>query len=133
MNAADPLAQTALEAAIKSSFAKVITNANDAYATPEKQTAYIAAKATLTGNFQKDLETIITQKYIALFLQPEVWSDYRRTGFPVIPLAQNATNAANPNGLIPRRIPYPQNEQSLNKNTPSNSGYQQPKLWWDGQ
>jgi len=131
LNAADPKAQTALEAAVRASFTKVISNSNDPYATAQKQTDYITAKATLTGAFAKDLETIITQKYIALFLQPEVWNDYRRTGYPAIPLAQNATHSANPNGQIPRRIPYPQNETSLNKNTPAGSTYQSPRLWWD--
>lgn len=131
LNPADPLAQTALQAAVKASFAKVISNPADPYATPQKQADYINAKATLTGDAAKDIETIITQKYIALFLQPEVWSDYRRTGYPDIPLAQNATSSANPDGLIPRRIPYPQNEASLNVNTPKGSTYQSPKLWWD--
>ncbi|MCS3795481.1 SusD/RagB family nutrient-binding outer membrane lipoprotein [Niastella sp. OAS944] len=131
LNAADPKAQTALEAAVRASFSKVISNSSDPYATPQKQTDYIAAKATLTGTAANDIETIITQKYIALFLQPEVWNDYRRTGYPAIPLAQNATHSANPNGQIPRRIPYPQNETSLNKNTPAGSTYQSPRLWWD--
>ena len=131
LQAADPKAQTALEAAVRASFARVINNSSDPYATVQKQNDYITAKATLTGNFAKDLETIITQKYIALFLQPEVWSDYRRTGYPAIPLAQNATHSANPNGQIPRRIPYPQNETSLNRNTPAGSTYQSPRLWWD--
>lgn len=131
LNTADPKAQTALEAAVRASFTKVISNTNDPYATAQKQTDYITAKATLTGTFDKDLETIITQKYIALFLQPEVWNDYRRTGYPAIPLAQNATHSANPNGQIPRRIPYPQNETSLNRNTPAGSTYQSPRLWWD--
>lgn len=131
LNPADPLAQTALEAAVKASFSKVISGTGDPYATAQKQAEYIAAKATLTGNYAKDLETVITQKYIALFLQPEVWTDYRRTGYPAIPLAANATHSANPAGQIPRRIPYPQREQSLNRNTPAGSNYQQPKLWWD--
>lgn len=130
LNPSDPLVNTALEAAVRASFSKVIS-APDAYSTPQKQDAYIIAKATLTGNAESDRETIITQKYIALFLQPEVWSDYRRTGYPAIPLAQNATHSANPEGKIPRRIPYPQGEVSLNKNTPAGSTYQTPKLWWD--
>ncbi|WP_153798877.1 SusD/RagB family nutrient-binding outer membrane lipoprotein [Foetidibacter luteolus] len=131
INPSDPLAQTALQEAVKGSFAKVVTNANDPYSSAQKQADYINAKASLTGNFNADLETIITQKYIALFLQPEVWADYRRTGYPALPLAQNATSAANPNGLIPRRILYPQNETSLNSNAPAGSTYQTPKLWWD--
>ncbi len=133
LNTSDPLVQTALQDAVKASFSKVITTATDPYATAQKQADYISAKATTTGNFYNDLKTIITQKYIALFLQPEVWSDYRRTGYPAIPLAQNATSSANPDGLIPRRIPYPQNEQSLNKNAPAGSTYQLPRLWWDKQ
>lgn len=131
LNPQDPLAQHALQDAVKASFGKVILNNGDPFSTPEKQAAYITAKATLKGNFTADLTTIITQKYIALFLQPEVWTDYRRTGFPDIPPAQNATHGLNPNGNIPRRFPYPQNEQSLNRNTPSPSGYQSPRLWWD--
>lgn len=131
INNSDPLAATALQDAVRASFAKVISNPTDPYATAQKQADYITARASLTGNAATDLETIITQKYIALFLQPEVWSDYRRTGYPAIPLAQNATSSANPDGLIPRRIPYPQNEQSLNKNAPAGSTYQSPRLWWD--
>lgn len=131
INPADPLVKTSLEAAIRSSFQRVVSNSADPYATPDKQQAYITAKTTLSGVAGNDLNTIITQKYIALFLQPEAWSDYRRTGYPALPLAKNATSVANPNGQIPRRIPYPQNEQSLNKNTPAGSGYQTPALWWD--
>ncbi|PSL47214.1 SusD-like starch-binding protein associating with outer membrane [Chitinophaga niastensis] len=131
INPADPLAQTALQDAIKASFDKVITNTDDPFATPAKQAAYITAKGSLTGAFATDLKTVITQKYIALFLQPESWTDYRRTGYPDIPLAQNATHGFNPNGNIPRRVPYPQSEQSLNKNTPAGSNYQTPRPWWD--
>ena len=131
INPADPLVKTAFEAAIRSSFARVVSNPADPYATPDKQQAYITAKTTLSGVAATDLNTLITQKYIALFLQPEAWSDYRRTGYPALPPAKNATSVANPNGQIPRRIPYPQNEQSLNKNTPAGSGYQTPALWWD--
>ncbi|GAO41915.1 SusD/RagB family nutrient-binding outer membrane lipoprotein [Flavihumibacter petaseus] len=127
----DPLAEAALQDAVRASFTKVISSTTDPYATLQKQADYIQAKANLTGDFQQDLKTIITQKYIALFLQPEVWVDYRRTGYPAIPLAQNATSSANPEGKIPRRIPYPQSEQSLNVNTPAGSTYQSPALWWD--
>ena len=131
INPADPLVKTSLEAAIRASFDKVISNNADPYATPEKQLAYITAKTTLKGESTADLNTLITQKYIALFLQPEAWSDYRRTGFPALPLAKNATSVANPEGKIPRRIPYPKNEVSLNIHTPAGSGYQTPALWWD--
>ncbi|QHT65588.1 SusD/RagB family nutrient-binding outer membrane lipoprotein [Rhodocytophaga rosea] len=131
LNQTDPKAQIALNEAITASFNKVITNASDPNATAEKRAAYLAAKAMLTGDFQQDLKTVITQKYIALFLQVEPWIDYRRTGYPEVPLAVNATHSLNPNGQIPRRFPYPQNEQSLNKQLPGASNYQEPRLWWD--
>lgn len=43
----------------------------------DKISAYISKKPPMNK------ENVITQKYIALFLQPmEAWSEYRRTGFP---------------------------------------------------
>ncbi|HSV76464.1 MAG TPA: SusD/RagB family nutrient-binding outer membrane lipoprotein, partial [Bacteroidales bacterium] len=54
------------------------------------------------------LRQIIEAKYVALFLQPEVWSDFRRTGFPQLTPFNPAENT------IPRRMLYPQNE--LNNN-----------------
>ncbi|MDO1450179.1 SusD/RagB family nutrient-binding outer membrane lipoprotein [Rhodocytophaga aerolata] len=131
LNASDPKAQTALTEAVTASFNKVVSNAADPDAIAEKRAAYLAAKATLTGEFAIDLKTIITQKYIALFLQPEPWVDYRRTGYPELPLAVNATHSLNPGGQIARRFPYPQDEQSLNKQLPGPSNYQEPRLWWD--
>lgn len=131
LNPADPQAQTALTEAVTASFNKVISNTADPDATPEKRAAYLTAHATLTGDAEADLRTVITQKYTALFLQPEVWVDYRRTGYPELPLAVNATHSLNPNGQIARRFPYPQNEQSLNTSLPGASNYQEPRLWWD--
>ncbi len=84
---------------------KVISGSSDPYATLQKQTDYIAAKATLTGNSTHDQETIITQKYIALFLQPEVWNDYRRTGYPAIPGAQMPRTALIPTDKFPAAFP----------------------------
>lgn len=132
LNNADPKILEKLKEGIQASFAKVITSSADTNATLVKQTAYINKRAVLTGDFQKDLNTIITQKYIALFTQGEVWVDYRRTGYPVLPLVQGGTNNLNPNGEIPRRFLYPSNEQLLNPNIPTKgSTYQNPRLWWD--
>lgn len=131
LDPADPQIKIALREAVTASFTKVISNPLDPDATHEKRLTYLLANTALTGNKQQDLKTIITQKYIALFLQPEVWVDYRRTGYPELPMAANATHSLNPSGQIPRRFPYPQNEQSLNKSLPSPSTYQEPILWWD--
>lgn len=77
-------------------------------------------------------ETILTQKYIALYLQPyEAWADYRRTKFPKTVLLPGETHqliAPGPqkqteyiftplNGLndLPERITYPSDLNLINK------------------
>lgn len=72
------------------------------------------------------LEKIMTAKYIGLYLQTQVWSDWRRTGIPVLPLAANATETE-----IPRRYPYPLNERLYNPNTPTVANPLLTRIWWD--
>ena len=60
-----------------------------------------------------DLETIMLGKYDALFSQLEVWSDWRRTGFPT--LVPNQSPIANDGG-IPYRLPTPLDERTTNAN-----------------
>ena len=56
------------------------------------------------------LNEIITQKYIAMYCDPEVFSDWRRTSIPLL--------TPNAGTQIPRRLPYSQDEIDLNSNTP---------------
>lgn len=71
------------------------------------------------------LEQIINAKYIALFLQAEVWSDYRRTGFPQLtPYAEAETPE------IPRRFVYPHTEAMQNPNVPAEVNIY-TRMWWD--
>src|SRR5262249_13636428 len=58
------------------------------------------------------LSTIMTEKYIALFQNAEVWADYKRTCLPALKPAVGATE-------IPGRFYYGQSEQNANPNTPS--------------
>lgn len=70
--------------------------------------AFIAAFAAETPA-TITLETIMTQKYIAMFGQCEAYSDFRRTGFPAL--------TPNPIGnitTIPVRLVTPQNERLYN-------------------
>jgi len=70
------------------------------------------------------LENIITQKYIALFLDPETFSDWRRTGFPQL--------EPNTGTAIPRRYPYPQTETDYNVNCPKPDQVGLfDRIWWD--
>lgn len=57
------------------------------------------------------LQEIMTEKYIALFQNIEVWNDYKRTCLPPIP-------SAVPGTPIPERILYPTSELDTNPNIP---------------
>lgn len=97
-------------------------------------TAYIANPAnaaivTLTGTPSAQLQQIITQKYIACFGNPyEAFNDWRRTGFPVLAVAQNAAGV---DGTIPVRLPYTTNEIERNPNLPRPIPVTNQRVWWD--
>jgi len=89
-----------------------------------------------TASLATALPQIITQKWIALYTQGfEAWSEWRRTGYPNLTPAANATTT---NGLIPRRVLYPQTEQSFNNTNlqaaiTAQGGDQLEKcMWLDG-
>ena len=69
------------------------------------------------------LEKIMNQKYVALYTSPEAWTDWRRTGFPVL-------TPVTAGGNIPRSFWYPSTEVSYNTNCPANTSLQR-KVWWD--
>lgn len=82
-------------------------------------------------------ENIMTQKWIALFGQGiEAWTEYRRTGYPVMPAADPQAKFQN-DGVLPTRLIYPSTEYSLNgakvteaemlNDGPDNM---KTKLWW---
>lgn len=72
------------------------------------------------------LEKIINQKYLSGFLQVETFNDWRRTGYPSLTLATGAVTS-----VIPRRLPYPQDESTYNAdNMPQNITITD-KVWWD--
>lgn len=74
------------------------------------------------------LNDIMIQKYIALFLSPEVWTDWRRTGIPALKAPQG--NALG--GQLPRSLLYPSSEQRYNTNAPKNTTMLR-RVWWDVQ
>lgn len=74
---------------------------------------YIEALPLLsTLSREKQLETIMTEAYKAYygFAGFQVWSNYRRTGYPRLTPHPRGSNLLNPNGRIPERHIYPQNE-----------------------
>ncbi|MBJ6110093.1 SusD/RagB family nutrient-binding outer membrane lipoprotein [Hymenobacter sp. BT523] len=96
--------------------------------------AYFTANpnvANLRGSQQQQLNQIITQKWIAWVGNSyEAYNDYRRTGYPRLALAQNASGD-NPN-VLPRRFVYPTSESAGNaNNTPNPVPGTTANVWWD--
>jgi hypothetical protein len=76
-------------------------------------TAFNAEQAAVgvTPASPVNLSAIMTEKYVQLFQNPEVWNDWKRTGWPnLLPLGGQAG--------IPRRLTYPVSETSANPNIP---------------
>ena len=92
---------------------------------PSAESAYISAKPALTA--ANAIQQIISEKYVADFLSVETYNDWRRTGFPVLTLAQNAFVS-----YIPRRWPYPATELLANPQ-PQQSATTASRVWWDAQ
>jgi hypothetical protein len=66
------------------------------------------------GVLAANLQNIIEEKYVTLFLNPEVWNDYKRTCYPSLaPAPLPGENA--PRGTpIPGRLAYGQSELNAN-------------------
>ena len=94
-------------------------------------TAYLAARPTLTA--ANALQEIITEKYVANFLKTEPWNDWRRTGFPNVPIVPTAVIKS-----IPQRIRAPNSELSSNgaqlaaTGIPTGIEGMTVKVWWAG-
>ena len=85
---------------------------------------YLTANGTLdVSGGAAAIAQIANEENIALYLNPEAWTLYRRTGSPTLsPVAGSS---------IPRRLLYPQTEYSYNaSNTPASTLYT-PKVFWD--
>ncbi|MCC7232766.1 MAG: SusD/RagB family nutrient-binding outer membrane lipoprotein [Bacteroidia bacterium] len=121
----DAGAQTALNDAVTAQMTKVGVSAADI-------TTFLAANCVLTGTQQDKIDQIMTQKYIAMYLQPEAWTDWRRTNIPA--LTSNLSGSQ-----IPRRFIYPQSETDNNKASRDaavaamgcGSNSLDCRVWWD--
>lgn len=86
--------------------------------------AYISAQEKTAANIT--LNDIMHQKYLALFLQIESWTDWRRTGVPNLKPANGSTTG----GQIPRHAPTPQNEVLYNPKAIVIDDIT-TRVWWD--
>ncbi len=81
------------------------------------------------------IKSIAQQKWLAMFTQGlNTWAEWRRTGFPVLEKAPDASEGRN----IPRRRAYAQTEFDLNETnvkaavTAMGGDTTDTKVWWDG-
>ncbi|MFD2248552.1 SusD/RagB family nutrient-binding outer membrane lipoprotein [Pontibacter ruber] len=82
------------------------------------------------------LERIISQKWVHQYLNGfESWTDWRRTGYPVLAPAPDAVDTRG----IPRRMGYPSNAKALNEKGYTEAVARQgaddnyTRVWWDVQ
>ena len=88
------------------------------------------------SNSSNPLKAIIYQKWVALGETDglEIWSEYRRTGFPdrTNPSVSSAVSAAD--NVLPKRLLYPQSEYNLNSKNVNAEGQTSTgftvKLFW---
>ncbi len=91
-------------------------------ATADQNTYLASYRGTLTA--ANALQRIMEEKSIANFLSVENYNDWRRTGFPTVPLPPNALSAT------PRRFLYPQSEMNTNPQE-AHAAKLTDKVWWD--
>jgi len=88
-------------------------------------TVYIAANGVLpVTSIDAAIAQVAVQEYLALYLNPEAWTLWRRTNSPAL-TPVTGTN-------VPRRLLYPQTEYSYNTaNVPASVTIFSPKIFWD--
>ena len=75
-------------------------------------TNYLTGSAAYNASGATPLQQIITQKWIANIINGyEGWVEFRRTGFPALRTISASLN----NNIIPVRMPYPAEEEALNR------------------
>jgi hypothetical protein len=83
--------------------------------------AYLATKPSL-GSVANPLKELMWEKYVSNFLRDEVWHDYRRTGFPEVPLPQPPAGEHLYVPEIPKRLRTPLAEMLFNSESLAATG-----------
>lgn len=88
--------------------------------------SYIATSAGTLDNLQE----LIEEKYVANYgVAVEPWTDWRRTGFPVMSAISSTVSPSN-GGVLPSTLFYPQNEIDSNPNKPVRTNMN-TRVFWD--
>ncbi|TGE19251.1 SusD/RagB family nutrient-binding outer membrane lipoprotein [Hymenobacter elongatus] len=113
------LAQTAFNAGINASMTM-------AGVTAAAADVYVKARPALTAD--NGIQQIIEEKFVANYgVAVEPWTDYRRTGFPVLTVPANGQSTS-----ILRILPYSDADRAANPaNTPARTDLTTPSVFWD--
>lgn len=98
--------------------------------------SYLEKEGELMGSEEQQLEQILNQKWISLFMRHyEAYAEWRRTGYPVL---TPGPNQGVTEGTIPRRAVYSGSERFRNPdeytqaaNRLSHGDSYLSKVWWD--
>ncbi len=131
-----------LIAAMEASFDKVNevvlgTGTSQSVPTLERDTAYFDSvlQAYDDGDADRKKEIIITQKWIASFgFNVDAYSDYRRTGYPIIFDANNDTGQFAPftsSNPFMVSLPWRSEDLNLNPNSPPQKNVFDDRVFWD--
>ena len=118
------------------------------YVDPFNEANNIAAASDITiqwdatATTERNLERIITQKWIAMYPEgQEAWSEFRRTGYPkLFPVVINNSEGSISTSEFVKRIPFSQSDITTNpggvaaaRNCPEIAGEDNggTALWWD--
>ncbi|KAB7531508.1 SusD/RagB family nutrient-binding outer membrane lipoprotein [Flagellimonas olearia] len=116
------------------------TNIPVGYDSASSAVSSVPVRFDAGGSEERQLEQIITQKWIALFPDSEeAWAERRRTGYPTLYNRLESDNPGISIDEIPSRVPYVGNEYNNNRDAveeAANSLLGGPdnavtKLWWD--
>lgn len=93
-------------------------------------TSYIDNNEVSVGVEDLTIDHIMKEKYVAMFLHPEAWTDARRYNYQYQDMTLPANHNPALNGQFVRRLIYPDTERSRNgRNVPDVSALD--RVWWD--
>ena len=111
-------AQTAYTKALTASMTKLAVPAGEA------ATYMLSSEGTLPATAAAAIHQIGIQQWIALYLNPEAWVSFRRTGAPALSPTAGTE--------VVRRMIYPNSEVTLNAaNCPTGVTMFLPQIFWD--
>ncbi|MBK9491418.1 MAG: SusD/RagB family nutrient-binding outer membrane lipoprotein, partial [Haliscomenobacter sp.] len=129
--------EAAYKAAVQESFRWLNVDKSKAAADASFTAWYTTQDDNSNGNVSyakatDKLKVVLLQKYIAMngSNHLEAWTDYRRNGYPVIPLSVNPGRSSS---VLPVRLLYPQSEYNLNTSSVQAAGTISQftsKVWW---